>query len=187
MDHRVDWLTITECFDRHGVEYLIVGGVGAQLHGATRPTSDFDSLPKTSGENLDRLGIALRELGAYLRVEGLTDEEARALPVHLDGATLARMDISTWRTDAGDLDVLTAIPTRDGGRSRYEDLLVRASSVDFGFWMSLEGEDPEVRCAAKVTTVAVRMTTNVHPFQRWNRRTAWSPRRRRRPVCTAIA
>lgn len=132
MDHRVDWLTITECFDRHGVEYLIVGGVGAQLHGATRPTSDFDSLPKTSGENLDRLGIALRELGAYLRVEGLTDEDARALPVHLDGATLARMDISTWRTDAGDLDVLTAIPTRDGGRSRYEDLLVRASSVDFG-------------------------------------------------------
>ena len=132
MGHRVDWLTITECFDRHGVEYLIVGGVGAQLHGATRPTSDFDSLPKTSGENLDRLGIALRELGAYLRVEGLTDEEARALPVHLDGATLARMDISTWRTDAGDLDVLTAIPTRDGGRSRYEDLLVRASSVDFG-------------------------------------------------------
>ena len=132
MDHRVDWLTITECFDRHGVEYLIVGGVGAQLHGATRPTSDFDSLPKTSGENLDRLGIALRELGAYLRVEGLTDEEARALPVHIDGATLARMDISTWRTDAGDLDVLTAIPTRDGGRSRYEDLLVRASSVDFG-------------------------------------------------------
>ena len=132
MDHRVDWLTITECFDRHGVEYLIVGGVGAQLHGATRPTSDFDSLPKTSGENLDRLGIALRELGADLRVEGLTDEEARALPVHLDGATLARMDISTWRTDAGDLDVLTASPTRDGGRSRYEDLLVRASSVDFG-------------------------------------------------------
>jgi hypothetical protein len=131
-DHRVDWLTITECFDRHGVEYLIVGGVGAQLHGATRPTNDFDSLPKTSGENLDRLGDALRELGAYLRVEGLTDEEARALPVHLDGATLARMDISTWRTDAGDLDVLTAIPTRDGGRSRYEDLVVRASSVDFG-------------------------------------------------------
>lgn len=131
-DHQVDWLTITECFDRHGVEYLIVGGVGAQLHGATRPTYDFDSLPKTSGENLDRLGEALRELGAYLRVEGLTDEEARALPVHLDGATLARMDISTWRTNAGDLDVLTAIPTRDGGRSRYEDLLVRASSVDFG-------------------------------------------------------
>lgn len=131
-DHRVDWLTITEGFDRHGVEYLIVGGVGAQLHGATRPTSDFDSLPKTSGDNLNRLGIALRELGAYLRVEGLTDEEARALPLHLDGATLARMDISTWRTDAGDLDVLTAIPTRDGGRSRYEDLLVRASSVDFG-------------------------------------------------------
>lgn len=131
-DNQVDWLNITRCFDRHGVEYLIVGGVGAQLHGATRPTSDFDSLPKASEENLDRLATALRELGAYLRVEGLSDAEARALPVRLDAGTLARMDISTWRTDAGDLDVLTAIPTCDGGRSRYEDLVLRANSVDFG-------------------------------------------------------
>lgn len=131
-DRQIDWLRITECFDRHGVEYLIVGGVGAQLHGATRPTSDFDSLPETSEENLDRLARALRELGAYLRVEGLSVEDARALPVQLDGDTLARLDISTWSTDAGDLDVLTALPTRDGGRARYEDLVLRASSVDFG-------------------------------------------------------
>ncbi len=129
---QIDWLKISECFDRHGVEYLIVGGVGAQLHGATRPTSDFDSLPETSEENLDRLARALRELGAFLRVEGLSEEEARALPVQLDGETLARMDISTWTTDGGDLDVLTALPTRDGGRSRYEELVLRASSVDFG-------------------------------------------------------
>jgi hypothetical protein len=131
-DRRTDWLRITECFDQHGVEYLIVGGVGAQLHGATRPTSDFDSLPKTSEENLDRLARALSELGAYLRVERLSVEDARALPVQLDGDTLARLDISTWSTDSGDLDVLTALPTRDGGRARYEDLVLRASSVDFG-------------------------------------------------------
>jgi hypothetical protein len=36
-DRQIDWLRITECFDRHGVEYLIVGGVGAQLHGAGPP------------------------------------------------------------------------------------------------------------------------------------------------------
>ncbi len=41
------------------------------------------------------------------------------------------MDISTWRTDAGDLDVLTALPTRDG-RSRYDELVVRAGSFDVG-------------------------------------------------------
>lgn len=131
-DHEVDWLAITECFGRHRVAYLIVGGVGAQLHGAVRPTNDFDSLPDVSEDNLDRLAAALRELGAFLRVDGLTDDEARGLPVRIDRATLTRMDISTWRTTAGDLDVLTAIPTRDGGRARYEDLVSRASSVDFG-------------------------------------------------------
>jgi hypothetical protein len=128
----VDWVRITECLDRHGVEYLIVGGLGAQLHGATRPTGDFDSLPKTTGENLDRLAAAMRELHAFLRVEGLSDEESRALPTRLDAVSLGRMDISTWRTDAGDLDVLTAIPTRDGGRARYEELVERAKPLDFG-------------------------------------------------------
>lgn len=128
----VDWVRITECLDRHRVEYLIVGGLAAQLHGATRPTGDFDSLPRTTAENLDRLASAMRELNAFLRVEELTDEEARELPTRIDAVSLGRMDISTWRTDAGDLDVLTTIPTRDGGRARYEELVGRAKSLDFG-------------------------------------------------------
>lgn len=123
---------LIECLGRFGVEYLLVGGIGAQMHGAVRPTSDFDSLPATSKDNLDRLAGAMRELNARLRVEGLTDEEARALPLPIDAETLGRMDISTWRTDAGDLDVLTAIPTRDGGRAAYDDLIRRAKQVEVG-------------------------------------------------------
>lgn len=71
----------------------------------------------------------MRELNAYLRVEGLSDEESRALPTQIDAESLGRMDISTWRTDAGDLDVLTGIPTRDGGRAFYDQLLPRAEHV----------------------------------------------------------
>ena len=42
------------------------------------------------------------------------------------------MDISTWRTDAGDLDVLTAMPTRLGeSRDSYPDHPRPGSSVDF--------------------------------------------------------
>ena len=52
----LDRARIIECLDDHGVEYLVVGGIGAQLHGATRPTADFDSLPSTSKENLGRIG-----------------------------------------------------------------------------------------------------------------------------------
>lgn len=128
----LDRARIIECLAKHGVEYLVVGGVAAQLHGAVRQTSDFDSLPSTSRENLDRLAVAMRELNAYLRVDGLTDDEARALPTRLEAESLGRMDISTWRTDAGDLDVLTAIPTRDGGRALYEELVARADLVQVG-------------------------------------------------------
>ena len=73
----------------------------------------------------------MRELGAFLRVEGLTDEESEALPTPLDGVLLSHMDISTWRTDAGDLDVLTAIPTSSGGRATYAQIVERAASVDY--------------------------------------------------------
>ena len=120
---------IFEVLDRHGVQYLVIGGVGAQLHGATRPTTDFDSLPSTDQENLGRLAAALSELNAFLRVGGLSDAEARALPTRLDAVSLSRMEVSTWRTDAGDVDVLTMIRRRDGGRTGYDDLVVRATAV----------------------------------------------------------
>jgi hypothetical protein len=60
----------------------------------------------------------------------MTDEESRALPLPIDADSLARMDISTWRTDAGDLDVLTTIPTREGGRARFEELVARSERVE---------------------------------------------------------
>ena len=35
---------ITEVLDRHGVDYLVIGGVATQAYGAERPTGDFDCL-----------------------------------------------------------------------------------------------------------------------------------------------
>ena len=72
----------------------------------------------------------MRELNARLRVKGLPDEEAAALPTRLDADTLDRMEISTWRTDAGDFDVLTDIPAGDGHRLRYDELGSRAMVQD---------------------------------------------------------
>lgn len=57
------------------------------------------------------MAAAMRELHARLRVGGLPDEEANRLPVQLSGSTLARMEIFTWRTDAGDLDISQTSPT----------------------------------------------------------------------------
>ena len=120
---------ILATLDRHGVEYILVGGLGARAHGATRPTEDVDFVPLSTAENLDRLAGALRELGARLRVAGMTDDEARQLPVVIDAATLRGFGSTTWRTDAGSIDVLHDLPTATNRRS-YEDLLSRSTTAD---------------------------------------------------------
>lgn len=74
----------------------------------------------------------MRELKARLRVEGISDEEAAELPVLIDGERLARMEISTWRTDAGDFDVLADVPDRAGRHLRFEELAPRANIVRYG-------------------------------------------------------
>lgn len=120
---------VVEVLDRHGVLYLLVGGVAARLHGAERPTEDIDVLPEDGEENLRRLAAALTELGAFLRVGRMSDEEARSLPIRLDVPTLRGMEVSTWRTAAGDLDVLRSLRDLTGERRSYGDLDPRAVGV----------------------------------------------------------
>lgn len=74
---------VVEVIDRHHVRCLLAGGVAARFHGSEDPTEDVDVLPDGDDENLRRLGAALTDLGAFLRVGGLSDDEARALPVHV--------------------------------------------------------------------------------------------------------
>jgi hypothetical protein len=125
-----DLKRITDALARHEVEYLLVGGIAARAYGAQRPTFDVDCVPEPSRENLDRLAAAMRDLHARLRVEGLTDEEAALLPVQVTGSTLVRMELSTWRTDGGDLDVLADIPDRHGRHLSYPELVGRASKLN---------------------------------------------------------
>lgn len=73
---------------------------GGTPHGAKRPSVDLDGVPRRDAENLARLASAMRELNARVRVEGLDDDQAAKLPVVLDAHTLARAELSTWRTDA---------------------------------------------------------------------------------------
>ncbi len=77
--------------------------------------------------NLDRLAGALRELHARLRVGGMTDAEARTLPVQIDATTLDLAGMSTWMTDAGPFDVLAGLEDADGRLVPYEELVVRAT------------------------------------------------------------
>ena len=94
---------LIEVLDRYQVEYLMVGGVAAIGYGAERPTEDADCVVRRERSNFDRLAGALGELHARLRVGGMTDAEARTLPVQIDATTLDLAGMSTWMTDAGPL------------------------------------------------------------------------------------
>jgi hypothetical protein len=122
---------ILETLDRHGVQYLVVGGIAAAMHGATRATSDFDCLPARDEENLCRLAAALNELRARFRVGGMTDEESKQLGVIIDQVLLGRAQQTTWRTDAGDLDVLTDV-SYPGSRAGFEQLAGEAVRLQIG-------------------------------------------------------
>jgi hypothetical protein len=130
---------LIEVLDRHGVEYLIVGGVAAIGYGAERPTDDADCVVQRGRANLDWLAGALVELNARLRVGGMSDAEARALPVRIDRTILDAAGMSTWMTDAGPFDVLAGLEASDGRLVPYEELLERSTV--------LEGKGFEIRAA----------------------------------------
>lgn len=123
---------ILTALHRQGVDYVLVGGVAARAYGAQRATADIDCVPATTQANLVRMAAALVELGARLRVSGMTDEEAKQLPLRLDAATLAAFGSSTWMTDAGPLDLLVELRDPTGGRHPYGDLAARATPVSVG-------------------------------------------------------
>ena len=115
----LDARRLIETLDAHGVSYVVVGGFAATVYGASRPTFDIDVVPGWDNDNLTRLGGALRDLGARLRVPGLESPVEFAL----DADALRRFEVSTWRTDAGDIDVIIGIPTAQDNRLRiFDDL-----------------------------------------------------------------
>jgi hypothetical protein len=59
---------IIRVLDQHGVEYVLIGGLGARLRGATRRTMDFDMCASWELANPGRLADALNALDAQLKV-----------------------------------------------------------------------------------------------------------------------
>lgn len=106
------------------VDFIIVGGVAATLHGAARITYDVDIVYSREPANLERLVLALAPRHPYLR------GAPPGLPFTFDAETLRRGLNFTLSTDVGDIDLLGEIT----GGGAYADLLEHTESVDlFGF------------------------------------------------------
>ena len=63
----LDASALLEVLERHRVQYVVVGGFAAELHGSVRRTADVDVVPRATADNLERLAAALREVQARIR------------------------------------------------------------------------------------------------------------------------
>ncbi|MFO7708794.1 MAG: hypothetical protein R6V84_11520 [Desulfobacterales bacterium] len=63
MEIQSDFRDLLESFNKHKVEYLIVGGYALAFHGAPRYTGDLDIFINASADNADRILNALKEFG----------------------------------------------------------------------------------------------------------------------------
>ena len=85
--------------DRGGVDFILIGGVAAILHGSARLTLDLDVVYSRTRDNIERLVHALAPHHPYPR--GAPD----GLPFKWDAETLRNGLNFTLKTDFGDFDL----------------------------------------------------------------------------------
>jgi predicted nucleotidyltransferase len=120
----------------HDVDYLVIGGVAAQVHGRRRTTKDLDVTPAPETDNFERLAAALVALDAHPTELGPsapspTAEQLRLAPI-----------VPPLTTRHGELHILNDIP----GADEYTRMRSRALRTDLdGIAMSIVGVDDLIR------------------------------------------
>jgi hypothetical protein len=104
---------LIQTLDAGRVEFILIGGVAAILHGSARLTLDLDVAYARNRDNIERLVEALAVHHPYPR--GAPD----GLPFKWDAETVRRGLNFTLKTDLGDFDLLGEA----AGGGTYEMLL----------------------------------------------------------------
>ena len=94
MEIRTDFKELLELFNKHKVEYLIVGGYALAFHGAPRVTGDIDLFVRPTNENAERILAALDDFGFGSLNLSKDDFTTPGMVVQL-GVPPARIDIIT--------------------------------------------------------------------------------------------
>jgi predicted nucleotidyltransferase len=117
-----------------GVDFVVIGGVAAILHGGALYTQDLDICHAIDPVNLRALAKALIESEATLR--GAPD----GFPFTPDEHTLRRVEVLTLDTSAGKLDLLA----KPDGAPPYRTLRERAERMDVGAFAVLVAGIPDL-------------------------------------------
>ncbi|MDP9333892.1 MAG: hypothetical protein M3Q30_11390 [Actinomycetota bacterium] len=119
----------------NGVEYLLVGGVGARIQGTATTTQDIDVMPEPSEENLARLAQALSHEETEKKESSAIDYRPHAVVNPMEFRT---SDVSSFRTRFGVIDVLMELPgvgpfdavRRNVRRYEWQGIIISVASID---------------------------------------------------------
>lgn len=109
-----DFEGLLKCLHDGRVEFIIIGGAAAVVHGSARLTEDLDLVYSRTQENILRLASALRPLSPYLR------GAPPGLPFLWDAETIRRGLNFTLATSLGNLDLFGEIV----GGGTYEKMVL---------------------------------------------------------------
>ncbi len=102
-----------------GVEFIVIGGLAATLHGSAHVTFDLDICYSRTPSNLRRLAAALAPFHPRLR------DLPPGLPFVWDEVTLQNGTVFTLVTDLGKLDLLAEV----AGLGSYREASQRSVNV----------------------------------------------------------
>lgn len=119
MRQAADFYGLLEVLATHGVDFVVVGGVSAVLHGAPVTTYDLDVVHDQAPENVERLLKALASLQATFRSHPHVIPSAEHFTQNRHNLMMSRL---------GPVDFLGAI----GEGVTYADLLPRSEVVSLG-------------------------------------------------------
>jgi predicted nucleotidyltransferase len=117
---------ILRVLEKHGVEFVVVGGVSAVLQGAPVNTFDLDVVHSTASANVEKLMAALAELDAVYRLQ--PERKLRPAVSHLQSPGHQLL-----MTQFGPLDLLGRIGDGQG----YHELLAEADRMSIGDGLSV--------------------------------------------------
>jgi hypothetical protein len=113
-----DPVEICAVLSEERVDFVVLGGFAAIIHGSPLPTEDIDVIPSRAADNLERLAVALKRLEAKIRVAG------GAVETRLDAAFIQNMPhMLNLVTRFGDMDLVF---TPDGSLKVYEQWVERS-------------------------------------------------------------
>ena len=103
------------------VEFIIIGGVAARVHGSARLTEDLDIAYRRTHQNIQRIVQTIAPYDPYLR------GAPRGLPFKWDERTILNGLNFTLTTTLGSIDLLGEVT----GGGTYDDLLPHAVIREF--------------------------------------------------------